>query len=117
MSEQEDNKTFELDGTRPIESGEINVVDTFQEDGVRPIAESPDFLVNKNPSTVDDRPTSSDSLDAEQVVEIDGKRPVDKSEVKVVDTFEDDGERPIMSNKYEVVDTFQAGGERPISSE
>lgn len=117
MSEQEDNKTFKLDGTRSMESGEINVVDTFQEDGVRPIAESPDFLVNKHPNTVNDRPPTSDSLDAEQVIEIDGERPVDKSNTRVVNTFEADGERPIISNKYEVVDTFEAGGERPIISE
>ena len=44
MSEQEE-KSFELDGTRPIEDGEIEVVDTFEEDGTRPIAKGRDFLV------------------------------------------------------------------------
>lgn len=111
------HKTFELDGTRPIESGEIEVVDTFEEDGTRPIAESPDFLVRENKNfNREKRPVSLGSLDANRVIKVDGKRPVDKSDVDVVDTFEDDGKRPIMSNKYQVVDTLNIDGERPIAS-
>ena len=109
MSEQ--NKSFEADGTRPIESGEIEVADTFEEDGTRPIGESPDYLVREN----SDR-QESNSQNSERVLKIDGKGPVNNSDVKVVDTFEADGERPIMSNKYEVVDTLDVDGERPITS-
>ena len=116
MSEQQDNKTFEADGTRPIESGDIEVADTFEEDGTRPIAQSPDFLITDTQNTAEERPVSQDSLDADKVIEVDKKRPVDNSEVEVVDTFEEDGTRPIMANKYEVVDTLDIDGERPITS-
>ncbi|MEM7759692.1 MAG: hypothetical protein AAF298_16420 [Cyanobacteria bacterium P01_A01_bin.40] len=117
MSEQQNQKSFELDGTRPIESSEMEVAATFEADGTRPIAESPDFLVRKQGnSAMEHTPTSSGNLDPDQLIEIDGKRPVDNSAVEVVDTFEADGTRPIMSNKYEVVDTLDIDGERPITS-
>lgn len=114
MSQQQDNKTFEADGTRPIENGEMEVADTFEEDGTRPIAESPDYLVRDNQSEQGDRPTNTNS--DPNTIDIDGKRPVDKNDVEVVDTFSEDGTRPIMSNKYEVVDTLDIDGERPITS-
>lgn len=118
MSEQ-DNKTFEADGTRPIQSSAIEVADTFEEDGIRPIAQSPSFLVKDNQNQKK-HPVSEDSLDvgkiADKTIEVDGQRPVDSSEVKVVDTFEDDGTRPIMADKYKVVGTLDIDGERPITS-
>jgi hypothetical protein len=127
MSEQKDNKTFAEDGTRPIASGEIKIAETFAEDGVRTIAESPDFLVKDNQIEQTDLPTTTDSLNADQVIEMDGKRPINNNEVEVVDTFEADGTRPIMSNKYQVVDTLNVDtlnvdtlnidGTRPITSE
>lgn len=55
MSEHQENKTFAVDGTRPIESGDIEVVDTFEEDGIRPIAESPDYLVRNRGAENNDR--------------------------------------------------------------
>ncbi|MEM8720662.1 MAG: hypothetical protein AAGE84_15405 [Cyanobacteria bacterium P01_G01_bin.39] len=116
MSEQQEQKTFEADGTRPIESGAIEVADTFSEDGTRPIAESPDFLITDSQNNTSDRPVATGDLDTDQVLEVDGKSHVNNSEVKVVDTFEADGTRPIMSNKYEVVDTLDIDGERPITS-
>ena len=173
MSEQQDNKTFEADGTRPIESGDIEVADTFEEDGTRPIAQSPDFLItdssdkeersaNTDRSNADkvievdgqrpvdssdievvdtfeedgtrpiargrdflvadskgkqgDRPIGADRSNADKVIEVDGQRPVDNSETEVVDTFEADGTRPVMTNKYNVVDTLDVDGERPITS-
>jgi hypothetical protein len=121
MSDQKDNKTFEEDGTRPIASGEIKIAETFEEDGIRPIAQSPDFLVRDNQTEETDCPPTSDSLDADRVIEVDEKRPIDidnsDSEAEVVDTFEADGTRPIMSNKYQVVDTLNIDGTRPITSE
>ena len=108
-----DKKTFEVDGTRPIESGDIEVADTFEEDGTRPIAESPDFLVRNDFNDRENRPKSSDSSDTNT----EEKPSVDNNKVEVVDTFEADGTRPIMSNKYEVVDTLDIDGERPITSE
>jgi hypothetical protein len=45
MNEHRKYQTFEEDGTRPIQSGDIEVADTFEEDGIRPIAKSPDYLV------------------------------------------------------------------------
>ena len=115
MSEhQEENKTFKEDGIRPIESGDIQVADTFEEDGTRPIAKSPDFLLQNTASQSSE--SDSQNLDNNKVLEIDGKRPVDNSNVEVVDTFQADGERPIMANKYEIVDTLDIDGERPITS-
>ena len=114
--DNKDNKTFELDGTRPIENSQIEIADSFEEDGTRPIAESPDFLVRDTQAEANLSPTVSGTLDEDQAVEIDGKRPVDNSGMEVVDTFEADGTRPIMSNKYEVVDTLDIDGQRPITS-
>ncbi|MEM8830869.1 MAG: hypothetical protein AAGE96_16140 [Cyanobacteria bacterium P01_G01_bin.19] len=115
-----DNKTFELDGTRPIESSKMKVADTFEDDGTRPIGESPDFLItdrhNDSESDRTSRPVSSSNLDTDLAIEIDGKRPVDTKDVEVVDTFEDDGTRPIMANKYDVVGTLDIDGERPVTS-
>lgn len=108
MSEQQEPKTFEADGTRPIESGDIKVADTFEEDGTRPIAESPDFLVSERakPGSEADRHTQNNNLDNPQKT---------TDTLNIVDTFEADGERPIMANKYEVVDTINIDGERPIT--
>lgn len=111
MTEQQDHQTFEEDGTRPIASGEIEIAETFEEDGVRPIAQSPDFLLTNSQNK------EAHPADADGVIEVDGKRPVNNSEVKVVDTFEADGTRPIMANKYQVVDTLDIDGNRPITSE
>ena len=89
----------------------------FEEDGTRPVAKSPDFLVREDREPPQsDRPVGASNLDADRAIEIDGKRPVDNSDVEVAATFEEDGERPIMSNKYEVVDTLDIDGERPITS-
>ncbi|MBE9166614.1 hypothetical protein IQ238_03375 [Pleurocapsales cyanobacterium LEGE 06147] len=103
MSEHQEYKTFEEDGTRPIESRDIEVADTFKEDGIRPIAESPDYLVrnratenndednckSETPSTensarevrvplnIKDEPIiDSSNLEAGNILEIDGKRPI-----------------------------------------
>lgn len=111
------NKSFELDGTRPIKNSEMEVADTFEEDGTRPIAESPDFLVNSERHETEDNSQDPDNLDANKAIKIDKKRSVNNSSVKVVDTFEEDGTRPVMANKYEVVDTLNIDGERPITSE
>lgn len=50
MSQHQKDLTFEEDGIRPIESGDIEIVDTFEEDGIRPIAKSPDYLVRNQPT-------------------------------------------------------------------
>ena len=135
MSEKQ-SKTFEVDGTRPIENTELEIADTFEEDGERPIAESPDFLLSdrQSPDTSNSdstavqytknnqpannsRPVDDSESKGVDTVNIDGKRPIDNGDVEVVDTFEADGTRPIMANKYEVVDTLDVDGERPITSD
>ncbi|MGL5944222.1 MAG: hypothetical protein ACRC2S_28405 [Waterburya sp.] len=113
MNREQENKTYQEDGIRPIDHTQIEIANTFDEDGNRPIEKSPDFLMTAR--NIQDPITSGD-LDADQVLEIDGKRPVDNSYTEVVNTFEDDGERPIMANKYQVVDTLDIDGQRPITS-
>lgn len=110
------NKSFELDGTRPIKNSEMEVADTFEEDGIRPIAESPDFLVNSDRHKTEDNSSGSGNLDADKGIKTNEKRHINNNGVKVVDTFEEDGTRPIMANEYEVVDTLNIDGERPITS-
>ena len=102
MNEQQ-GKSFELDGTRPIEDSEIEVVDTFEEDGTRPIAKGRDFLV-KDAAQVD---TSVEPKNQEN--RANASQPDD-----VVDTFAEDGIRPIKSSQIEVADTFEEDGTRPI---
>ena len=118
---QDDERVFEEDGIRPIKSGEMEVADTFEEDGTRPIAKGPDYLVQNQKTQTDSKErqssTDNDSSQASEGLEIDGSRPIDDSDVEVVDTFEEDGTRPIMANEYEVVDTIKTDGERPITSE
>lgn len=125
-----------------LESGELleqvylkEVVDTFKEDGIRPIAKSPDFLLgNRNQEKSNLEPekqepkdtensklavqnsTSESDLANQKTLKIDGERPVDNSSVKVVDTFEADGDRPIVAHPTEIVDTINVDGERPIDS-
>lgn len=102
MSEQE--KSFELDGTRPIESADMEVVDTFEEDGTRPIAKGRDFLVRDESGEAADT-----NIDA-------GERKATASDIEdVVDTYEEDGTRPIKSGDIEVADTYQEDGTRPIA--
>lgn len=111
MSEQKD-KSFELDGTRPIESTDLEVAETFEEDGTRPIAESPDFLVREDKSDREAQKGSSAgtgdraSMNKTNAVASGGK--------EVVDTFEADGTRPITEGNLEVADTYQEDGKRPI---
>ena len=106
MSEQEE-KSFELDGTRPIESGDIEVVDTYEEDGTRPIAKGRDFLV-RDAGGEENANKSADAGDK--------KEKATGSDVEdVVDTFEEDGTRPIKSGDIEVADTFKEDGTRPIA--
>ena len=113
---QDEERVFEEDGTRPIASGNLEVADTFEEDGTRPIASGPDFLVqNQNGET--DPDSDRQSTNEGQVLKEDGNRPIDDSDVEVVDTFEEDGTRPIMANKYDVVDTLDIDGTRPITSQ
>lgn len=107
MSEQQD-KTYELDGTRPIADGEMEVADTFEEDGTRPIAESPDFLLQNESQEEKNSTTASDR----DLATADSKRPIDDD--RVVDTFEEDGTRPIVSGEMEVADTYEEDGTRPI---
>ena len=116
MNEQ-NNKTFEVDGTRPIDSGDLEVADTYEEDGIRPIAESPAYLVRDNQTKPDQSSTSKSSSDQDEETKEDQKSTVGSGGREVVDTFEADGTRPIMSNKYEIVDTLDIDGERPITSE
>lgn len=114
----EPQKSFEADGTRPIENTDLEIADTFNEDGKRPIAESPDFLTqNQESAENSDRPSVDNAKPETDTLNVDGERPIDNKDVKVVDTFQADGERPIMANKYEVVDTLDIDGERPITSE
>ncbi len=144
MSQHQEDRTFKADGTRPIESGDIQVADSFEEDGIRPIAKSPDYLVGNRATENNNKdncksekasvegsdrqvkvssninkesPIDSNNLEEDNLLKVDGERPVDNSEVKVVDTFEEDGTRPIMANKYQVVDTLNVDAERPITSE
>ena len=121
---QAEGRVFKEDGTRPIKDGDIEVADTFEEDGTRPIAKGPDFLVQNRKNQTDPthqksaRDDNEDNSQAEsRVLKVDGKRPIDNSDVDVADTFEEDGTRPIMKNKYDVVDTLDIDGERPITSE
>lgn len=144
MAQDQENKTFEAAGTRPIESGEVEIVDTFKEDGIRPIVKGFDYVTRQQITIKDDSDnhesktslittnddseadeilnidnngsTDSDNVEADKMLEIDGERPVNNSNVQVVDTFEADGTRPIMANKYEVVDTINIDGDRPITS-
>lgn len=115
MSEQQD-KTFEVDGTRPIANGEMEVADTFEEDGTRPIAESPDFLLQDNQSGAENQNSTSTSKN-DLATKADSESPVDINDERVVDTFEADGTRPIMENQYEVVDRLNVDGNRPITNE
>jgi hypothetical protein len=125
-------KTYKEDGTRPIERGAIEVANTFEEDGVRPIAESPNFLVQndlqelealsdrevvENSNIVKENSTPDPDSESDLMLEIDGERPLDNSDVRVVDSFEADGERPIMADKYRVVDRLEVDGDRPITSQ
>ncbi|MEL6441021.1 MAG: hypothetical protein AAFQ80_17415 [Cyanobacteria bacterium J06621_8] len=108
-----DYKTYQLDGDRPIENAVMEVADTFEDDGTRPIAKSPDFLI-RDTENIESESTSLSSLDNAKAIEKADQRP--KKYSRVVDTFEDDGERPIMSNKYQIVGTLNIDGERPITS-
>ncbi|WP_107667602.1 hypothetical protein [Cyanothece sp. BG0011] len=144
MVKPQENKTFEADGIRPIESGEVEIVETFEEDGVRPIVKGFDYVTRnqtteKNDSDNHESKLSltsntdsevnevlnidnnglaySDNVEADKALPIDGERPINNSDTNVVDTFEADGTRPIMANKYEVVDTLDIDGERPIASQ
>ena len=110
MSEQE-GKSFELDGTRPIESGEIEVVDTYEEDGTRPIAKGRDFLLGDEggEENVDKSPDTKNQKDKTDKVS------AGSNAEEVVDTFKEDGTRPIKSGEIEVADTFEEDGTRPIA--
>ncbi len=117
------DRVLEVDGKRPVDKSNVEVVDTLQIDGERPIVEGdkPNGMASQRAvvDTLDidgERPITSSTLDTDKVLKVDGKRPVDNSDVEVVDHFEADGERPIMANKYEVVDTLDIDGERPITS-
>ncbi|MEO1692018.1 MAG: hypothetical protein AAFR63_10900 [Cyanobacteria bacterium J06631_6] len=116
MSDQQGNKTFEVDGTRPIKSSDMTVADTYQEDGIRPIGESPDFLVKNAQDGTSSSSVSANESNGNETEKLDHKSAANSKGVKVVDTFEADGTRPIMANKYEVVDTIDLDGERPITS-
>ncbi|MEL6440382.1 MAG: hypothetical protein AAFQ80_14135 [Cyanobacteria bacterium J06621_8] len=91
----------------------MEVANTFEDDGTRPIAKSPDFLIRETESLELKSITSSRSDDSKAIVET-KKRP--KKYSRVVNTFEDDGERPIMSNKYQIVGTLNIDGKRPITA-
>lgn len=117
MSEQPE-KTFEADGTRPIVSGEIDVADTYVEDGTRPIGESPDFLLqNQSSEKSNEENKGTANADRDSDLSANSEHPVTADSDRVVDTFEADGTRPIMANEYEVVDTLGVDGDRPITNE
>ena len=115
MNEQD--KTFEADGTRPIVDGEVEVVDTYEEDGTRPIGESPDFLLQNDRGQSENKGSNTTSSKDNSAIKADGESPVDINDERVVDTFEADGTRPIMENQYDVVDTLNVDGDRPITNE
>ena len=97
----------------PIVSGEMDVADTFKEDGTRPIAESPDFLLQNNDKDASSTSGSQDN----SAIATDSQSGSDVTDDRVVDTFESDGTRPVMANEYEVVDTLGVDGNRPITNE
>ena len=107
MSEQEE-KSFELDGTRPIDNSDIEVVDTYEEDGTRPIAKGLDFLVRDEGGEAINTNKSADAGDKKE-------KATGSDEGDVVDTYEEDGTRPIKSAEIEVADTYEEDGTRPIA--
>jgi hypothetical protein len=114
MSRKQEKKTYKEDGIRPIEQGEVEIVNTFQEDGNRPIGKSPDFLIPERNNLLNDSEQQNTNI---QPNKIENYRPVDSSDLSLADTFEVDGTRPIMTNKYRVVDTLDIDGQRPITSD
>lgn len=121
MSEQQTGQSFELDGTRPIARGSIEIANTFEIDGIRPIGESPAYLVAKpqdSPQVTDSVTDLAQANVAHQntLTLVNHKRPVDRSEITVVNSFEEDGIRPIMANQHQVVGTLNLDGVRPITS-
>lgn len=47
MSQDKEDRTYQDDGTRPIEHRHIEIAATFQDSGTRPIEESPDYLITE----------------------------------------------------------------------
>ncbi|MEL6495591.1 MAG: hypothetical protein AAFQ41_10790 [Cyanobacteria bacterium J06623_7] len=109
-------KAFAADGIRPIKTATIEVADTYKEDGTRPIAQSPDFLLRNRQSESESSAENNSSRDR-SITKSEGQNPVGSGGREVVATFEADGTRPIMSNKYDVVDTLGVDGSRPITDE
>ncbi|MGF1540955.1 MAG: hypothetical protein ACFCU5_10975 [Pleurocapsa sp.] len=70
MNQHPEDRTYQEDGIRPIEHRHIEIADTFQDAGTRPIEESPDFLVKKH---------HSDRQNTNKILELDPKPPVNNS--------------------------------------
>ncbi|MER3477730.1 MAG: hypothetical protein C4287_16140 [Leptolyngbya sp. ERB_1_2] len=50
-------------------------------------------------------------------MEIDGNRPIDRSDLDVEKVIYDDGERPIAANEAQIRKTLPVDGDRPIMSD
>jgi len=88
--------TLDIDGQRPIASGELEVKKTLDVDGHRPV----------DPATIE----------VQNILEIDGERPIAKSETQVESVLEIDGERPIAKSKLPIDEHYSLAGDRPIAT-
>ncbi len=51
------------------------------------------------------------------MLSVDGKRPIDPSDLEVEEILDIDGQRPIAKSNFQVQDTLEIDGSRPIVSD
>ena len=60
-------------------------------------------------------PSGKDQQDA-KMLEVDGNRPIDTSDLQVQKVLPIDGNRPVVSDNVSVRDTIEVDGSRPIAA-
>lgn len=96
---------------RPIMSSEIEVVDTIQSSGIRPIAASHLDIVG---TLMGGRPITSSHLRISEILP--GNSPIFFSDIKMIDGNEGLLGRPVMASDPALLNSGLGFGNRPIAS-
>ena len=108
-----------MDNTNKVDST-VNNSDQNTTDTEAKIISQPSSNESKPiPKTIDidgQRPIAKSDFQDHDILAVDGKRPIDKSDLEVTDTLDIDGQRPIVKSNFEVQDTLDVDGSRPITS-
>jgi hypothetical protein len=112
-SEQAKQEAIQVHQSGALQSGAIEVAETISQAGIRPIAVSHLEIYG---TILNNRPIEASNLTVLDTNSIPGHRPIFASELHVLDTMSLPGHRPIVASDPQLLEASTLPGGRPIAS-